>query len=116
NKAVDKIRQERWYAFFDVLESDFPSPHSPQKELRHKQLEEIFAGALKQLPRWDREIMVLYYVERLLIKEIADITSMSVEAVSTRLRRSREKMKELLPDTFYTDWIETHEIQKKINI
>lgn len=52
--------------------------------------------AVEQLPREQREAVVLFYYEDLTTEEIARVTGASPGAVRTRLSRARDKLRNLL--------------------
>ena len=53
-------------------------------------------GHVMKLPEKYRVTIHLYYYEGYSVKEIADITGSSASAVTTRLMRARERLKEML--------------------
>lgn len=52
--------------------------------------------ALSQLREEDRATVELHYIEEFSVKEIADMTGVSVGTVKSRLSRSRVRLKEIL--------------------
>jgi RNA polymerase sigma-70 factor (ECF subfamily) len=52
--------------------------------------------ALRTLPPKERSAITLYYLSGYNIKEIADITETSEDAVKKQLSRGRDKLKEIL--------------------
>lgn len=52
--------------------------------------------AVLALPGRYREVIVLYYDQEMTLKEIAELTGMPVNSVSTRLRRARALLKKAL--------------------
>ena len=52
--------------------------------------------AVEQLPREQREAVVLFYYEDLTTEEIARVAGASPGAVRTRLSRARDKLRNLL--------------------
>ena len=58
--------------------------------------DEELASAVMKLPRKLREVILLHYYQGLRIKEIADALNISHSSVSGRLKRGREKLKNLL--------------------
>ena len=53
-------------------------------------------NAIKKLPEKYREIIILKDIEGMKIKEIAEILSISVQAVKTRIHRGRLFLRELM--------------------
>ena len=58
--------------------------------------DEELASAIMKLPRKLREVILLHYYQELKINEIADMLNISHSSVSGRLKRGREKLKNLL--------------------
>lgn len=52
--------------------------------------------AVLRLPGKYREVIVLYYDQEMTLKEIAETTGMTVNSVSTRLRRARALLRKAL--------------------
>ncbi len=58
--------------------------------------QEVLYETLMELPPKYRQPLYLYYYEELSIKEISSVLKISETAVSTRLQRARQKIKEKL--------------------
>ena len=58
--------------------------------------DEELASAIMKLPHKLREVILLHYYQELKINEIADMLNISHSSVSGRLKRGREKLKNLL--------------------
>jgi RNA polymerase sigma-70 factor (ECF subfamily) len=61
-------------------------------------LGERLKEALKQLPDKQREAILLFTVEQLPQKQVAEILDCSVEAVKWHVFQGRKKLKDLLKD------------------
>ncbi|MBR4224062.1 MAG: sigma-70 family RNA polymerase sigma factor [Oscillospiraceae bacterium] len=57
-------------------------------------------GAVKSLPPNYREVIHLFYEESYQTEEIADMLGESGDNIRTRLKRAREKLKEILKDEY----------------
>ena len=62
------------------------------------QVEDVIAvrDALSKLGEEYREVLTLYYFNDMTVSQIAEILDQSVNTVKSRLRRGRDKLKELL--------------------
>lgn len=56
---------------------------------------ELYELVMKMTPKY-RQVIYLYYFEEFSISEVADILKISQTAVSTRLQRARNKLREQL--------------------
>ena len=72
--------------------STFVSPTESDNNFEHQNL----YLALSTLPPKERSAITLYYLNGYNIKEIADITETSEDAVKKQLSRGRDKLKEKL--------------------
>lgn len=72
---------------FEELDENIPALEKEDLELWE---------IVKSLPPKYRAVIHLYYYEGYSVKEIADIMRISVTAVTTRLTRARERLKDML--------------------
>ncbi len=72
---------------FEELDENIPALENEDLELWE---------IVKSLPPKYRAVIHLYYYEGYSVKEIADIMRISVTAVTTRLTRARERLKDML--------------------
>jgi RNA polymerase sigma-70 factor (ECF subfamily) len=83
-----------WFRFMnrrvtpDILPEPAPSPQTES--------DDELADAVTRLPRKLREVILLYYYQGLNVNEIAEALGISHSSVSCRMKRGREKLKELL--------------------
>lgn len=56
----------------------------------------ILDEALKKLPKEDREIILLFYMENLSYEEIANVLNISIDNVKVKLHRAKEKLRKFL--------------------
>lgn len=109
NRCIDYLRKEKIRSFFVRSNCEYNSAPSPREvlgnhEVEHK-IEEAFAG----LHTRDREVLELYYIERFQLNEIGAVLGLGLEAVSSRLRRARSRLKSLLPEGLNEAWSENHD-------
>lgn len=90
-KAIDKITYERY-----VLEQR----ETEAAEFRY----EIVKRLLEKLPESERTVVTLYYLGEMTTKEIGKFLGVSVNTITSRLKRARERLKAseelLINDTF----------------
>ncbi len=92
-----KKRKSEPMDFFD-FDSFFPHPQSPdtaEKDLDSQQIKSILNNFLDKLSQKYREPLVLYYIEDLDYKDIAEVLHIPVAAVGVRLNRAKKKLQEM---------------------
>lgn len=83
--------------FFDA-DTLFPHPVSPEKsdqQTHLREAKEMVEACLGKLSPKYREILVLYYLEELSYKEIADVLRVPTATVGVRLKRGRETLQSI---------------------
>lgn len=58
-------------------------------------------NAVMSLPKKERTVIILFYYEDLTVKEISGLVKAKESTIKTRLRRAKQRLKEILGD----DWI-----------
>ena len=71
----------------------------PQRVVEGRELGDALQVALQQLPEKQRNALLLFTIEELPQKEVAEKLECSVEAVKWHVFQARKKLKELLKDT-----------------
>ncbi|MCX8095485.1 MAG: RNA polymerase sigma factor [Caldisericia bacterium] len=56
----------------------------------------ILDEGIKKLPKEDREIILLFYMENLSYEEISNILNISIDNVKVKLHRAKEKLRKFL--------------------
>ncbi|RLD73162.1 MAG: RNA polymerase [Bacteroidetes bacterium] len=96
NTSINKFKSQKRrivtteidrYAEFNA--AVIPDVHSNVAEIEKQK---IVNDSILKLPETDRIIITLYYYEELSIKEIAEITELSVQNIKIKLYRSRQKL------------------------
>lgn len=102
NHAVDQFRRQRQHTGLepDVLESAEPDPSATaEQQQRHESL----ARAVRELPREQRDALLLRLEGGLDVTQIAQVTGCGRETAKSRLRyavkRLRQKLQEQVTDT-----------------
>lgn len=91
-----KKRKTELIDFFD-FDSFFPHPVSAEnieKDLNDKQIKEMLEACLDQLADKYREPLVLFYLESLDYKDIAEVLHIPVATVGVRLNRAKKILKD----------------------
>ncbi len=109
NKTIDYLRKNKIRWLFSGKSVQVSNNNTPKNLILCKELEGILMNAYDKLSPKDREILMLYYVDGMKMNEIADVLSIGLESVSSRLRRARSHLRELLPDSFYQEWRVEHD-------
>ena len=91
--AIDLYRKNKKRVHRYVSLADYES--SPFFSTRDKALENVeLYETMRNLPKQYSEVLILYYVNGLTGKEIADLLEMKESAVMQRLSRARKKLGE----------------------
>ncbi|WP_026569635.1 MULTISPECIES: sigma-70 family RNA polymerase sigma factor [Sediminibacillus] len=69
-----------------------------EKEVIKKSESEEMKNIMFSLPASYREVIYLYYYKDLAITEIAEVTGLNLNTVKTRLRRGKQRLKNLLEE------------------
>ena len=96
NPAVNSDSRE-----FDVLDVTPSGVASPSQIAEKSELHTIVDEFLQSLPSQKRLILTLYLLHEKTHKEIAHIVNISINSVSTTIRRQKEKLKRHLQDKGY---------------
>jgi RNA polymerase sigma-70 factor (ECF subfamily) len=72
---------------------------SPERAVEGKELGDALQAALNQLPEKQRQALVLFTMQEMPQKEVAEALGCSVEAVKWHVFQGRKKLRELLKDT-----------------
>ena len=94
NRCRDVLRSP-WRRRTAPLEGQLPA----EPEFEAPEQEALYRAVLS-LPERYRLVLGLFYYEELSVKEIAGLLGLEVSAVTTRLSRAREKLKELLGEVW----------------
>lgn len=81
---------------FDTLLSHTIVEDPVAREREQKEIKEIVERGLDKLPPNYREILILYYIEEMDYKTIADILHIPIGTVGIRLKRGKEALKKAI--------------------
>lgn len=92
--SIKKTSRGPLYLFdFDTL-IPHPTYEDPDvKERERKEMKEIIDKGLEELSSEYKEIIILYYLEELSYKEIADILQIPIGTVGIRLKRAKDALR-----------------------
>ena len=106
NTFVNALRKKsRSPLYFFDIEIDTFIPHpiyeDPlQKENEQKEMKKMLDHGLSKVTSKYREVLILYYIEELGYKEIADILRVPVGTVGVRLKRAKDELKKHLDQNY----------------
>ena len=69
---------------------------NPEEALQKEDLRGHLLNAIQNLPPQDASVITLFYLNEKSVKEIAEITNLSVTNVKTKLHRTREYLRKIL--------------------
>ncbi len=100
NHCYDLLRRRGYQAESDDEATAAAVDHSPsvEEQLDLAQQTRNLEEALDALPPKDREILALYYVQRMKTREIAEIIGCAPGTIMARLFRAREKLRNMLAE------------------
>jgi RNA polymerase sigma-70 factor (ECF subfamily) len=81
--------------------------HGPLRQLLDEELSDTVRRAIDELPPLQREALVLFEYEELMLSEIATIVGADVGTVKARLYRARQRLKQQLAPYFKSQKAET---------
>lgn len=94
--ALKKHSRGPVYMFdFDTLISHTVIDNPIEKEQEQKEMKKIVDRGLSELEPKYREIVVLYYLEDLSYREIADVLQIPIGTVGIRIMRAKEMLREI---------------------
>lgn len=73
-----------------------PSQRTPQEEAAERDLRQAIDGALANISEKNRAALVLFALEGMSYKEVADVLGISVGTVMSRIFNARQRLRELL--------------------
>jgi RNA polymerase sigma-70 factor (ECF subfamily) len=99
NAFVDGLKKQSRSRFvfmdFDTLVSHSVPDESVEKERDQKEMRIMIDRDMERLSPKYREVLILYYLEELSYKEIADILRVPLGTVSARVKRAKTELKNI---------------------
>lgn len=105
NTCLDHKKKLRPEPFKDGYQAeDLPSAEpSPEHRYQAKEIDRAIRSALDQLSKNSRTVIVLKEIEGLSYEEIAEVITLSVGTVKSRISRTREELRRILGAKVETD-------------
>ena len=94
NKAKNKMREIKECCELD--KNSYSDEGNPEKELDRGETGRMLYGMIMELGEPNNEIMIRYYYNGEKIREISKAMDINISTVKTKLKRSRERLKEML--------------------
>lgn len=89
------MKRGAWFRYVDRRVTDAESAYVPALQTEDGDAEEL-AQAIVRLPEKYREVVLLYYVQDMTMKEIADTLGIAVSSVSGRLKKACARLRRTL--------------------
>ena len=102
NSAIDLIRARKRKAFLDIETVEIADDNMIE-EIEERELDNQVRRQILSMPVIYREVLVLNIINGLSPSQIADVLSLSINTVNTRLRRGRKKLEEILKDALFKE-------------
>lgn len=93
---ISRCRHQKVALNFTMQINSQPSTHSPEDELRYKELKNRYETALKALPDNQRVVFLMSRMEELKYHEIAERLQVSVKAVEKRMSQALKYLRKAL--------------------
>ena len=94
-KALDSIKKRQRFTSYDHKMATNWKNDSDGEQINENVVQQVLK-AISNLPMDQQATLRLFYLEEYSLKEISEITRVSVNTVKTRLFRAREKMKAII--------------------
>jgi len=97
NLIIDHYRKKKTTSLDQLAEDhNFDPPENTHEKIEQESEIHLLTKTLDKLEDEYKEVMIMRYIDGLSIKEISEIKEESQNAVSVRLHRATNKMKEIL--------------------
>lgn len=99
NLSCDWVNhRQRWSALLSKLVERWTAPFRVEGTVEEREIQEKVREAIRTLPLSQQVVIVLYYLEGLSLKEIAEILEVPEGTVKSRLHYGREALREHLAE------------------
>lgn len=102
NAFVNRLRKQKRSSFpsldFDTFLAHHVAPEPLQSEREQAEMRELVERGLSKLDPKYKEVLILYYLEEMSYKEIADILQVPTGTVGIRIKRGKEALKTAYQD------------------
>lgn len=100
-KAKDKIRSTKKPEVIDIDDVVIADEYTISDNMDNKVLQEDLKAALEQFGEPDKEIIIRYYYYYQTAPKISETLGLKLEAVKSKIKRAREKLKIFLRERGY---------------
>ena len=100
-KALDKMRTVKSPEIVDIDDVVLADEYMIEDNINQQALHKDLCDALNQFGEPDKEILVRYYYYYQTAQKIADIMNLKLEAVKSKIKRARVKLKTFLTERGY---------------
>ncbi len=112
NTCLDRIKKQKRLIpsekIDDINEGNLTGIQDALSYMEAQERKQMIQDALDKLQDEQRVIITLFYFEELSVKEIADVTGMSVDNVKVRLFRGRKKLFTILENVVEPQYLRGH--------
>ena len=100
NRARDKNRlhQRRKAVGLEETDIECRTQHRPEQVVLQEELSQRLAGAMEQLPDYQREVIVLHHQTNLKFRQIAKSQGVSINTIQSRYRYGLDKLRSILQE------------------
>lgn len=105
-KKEYEFRQNEYDESYEVNIKDERRENIPHKAYDLKEIKRLIASFINNLPKIQREIIILYYLEEMKISEIAEVLGCSNGTIKGNLHRGRKKL-----ETQVNEYQEKHHVK-----
>ncbi len=102
NTSINKLKSQKRRVETTLIDdsTEFCNTSQPDASniITEKENKKIINDSILKLPEIDRIIITLYYYEELSVKEIAEVTELTLQNIKVRLFRSRQRLFDILKD------------------
>ncbi|MDC8004699.1 sigma-70 family RNA polymerase sigma factor [Aureisphaera galaxeae] len=98
SRAIDHVRKKKIIKvdIDEITERVESKEHTPVQSAELNDRTEILQAAIRRLETVSATVITLYYIEDLPVKEISEITNLSISNVKIRLFRARTELKGII--------------------
>ena len=95
NTSINQLKsRKKYFETVEINENNQFDFFDDQTDLQTDEEQKIIKDSIHKLPETERIIITLYYYEDMTVKEIAEISGISIANVKVKLFRSRQKLYE----------------------
>jgi RNA polymerase sigma-70 factor (ECF subfamily) len=105
NELINTLSKKRHRSFLPLFDLDIFLPHlatnNTKEEIDNQEFKKVIDACLEKLDAKYKEPIILYYLEDLSYKEIAQVIQIPISTVSIRIKRAKRLMKTIFEKQGY---------------